>query len=79
MNAFLEVEDLAKDFGGIHAVGRTAVKAPRLFLATYTPKGSAAKRKHVALVGKGITYDTGGLSLKGYLNLLRVLCVLCGY
>ena len=55
---------LRKKLGGLHAVGRTAKKAPRMFVATYTPRGKAGK-KHVALVGKGITYDTGGLSIKG--------------
>jgi probable aminopeptidase NPEPL1 len=48
--------------GGIEAVGRAAAEAPRLLLATYTP----AKRseRHFALVGKGISFDTGGLHLK---------------
>jgi probable aminopeptidase NPEPL1 len=40
------------------------VKAPRLFLATYTPTKRSKKSQHIALVGKGITYDTGGLSMK---------------
>ena len=48
--------------GGIHAVGRCAVNPPRLLIATYTPVGGGAR--HVALVGKGVTYDTGGLSIK---------------
>lgn len=49
--------------GGIHAVGRCAVKAPRLVTATYTPKEGSSE-EHVALVGKGITFDTGGLHIK---------------
>ncbi len=48
--------------GAIHAVGRCAKKAPRMLIARYRPPG--AKGKHVALVGKGITYDTGGLHIK---------------
>jgi probable aminopeptidase NPEPL1 len=55
---------LDNKLGGLHAVGRTAVKAPRLFLATYTPTKRSKKSQHIALVGKGITYDTGGLSMK---------------
>ncbi len=53
--------------GGIHAVGRTALKQPRLLVATYTPPSSSRSKKlrHLALVGKGITYDTGGLHIKG--------------
>lgn len=52
---------LQKKLGGIHAVGRCAKSAPRMVIATANP---TAKGGHVALVGKGITYDTGGLHLK---------------
>jgi leucyl aminopeptidase len=53
---------LAKDgFGGILAVGMGSSRPPRLVKIEYKPKGSS---KHLALVGKGITFDTGGLSLK---------------
>ncbi|MCU0726042.1 MAG: leucyl aminopeptidase family protein [Planctomycetes bacterium] len=48
--------------GGIHAVGRAATVAPRLTVLTYSPVKKP--RRTVALVGKGIVYDTGGLSLK---------------
>ena len=54
---------LKSGLSGIHAVGRTAVVAPRLLIATYTPP-KASSDAHVALVGKGVTYDTGGLHLK---------------
>ncbi len=51
---------------GIHSVGRAAMNAPRLVIATYTPPRdiAAAEPRHYALVGKGVTYDTGGLNLK---------------
>ncbi|MEZ4453474.1 MAG: hypothetical protein R3B09_28700 [Nannocystaceae bacterium] len=52
---------LKNKLGGIHAVGRTALSAPRMLVATYTP---AKAKRHIALVGKGVTYDTGGLNLK---------------
>ncbi|MFN3244344.1 MAG: M17 family metallopeptidase [Planctomycetota bacterium] len=52
---------LKKKLGGIHAVGRTARSAPRMLVATVNP----SKKRHIALVGKGVTYDTGGLHLKG--------------
>ncbi len=54
---------LAAGLGGIHGVGRTAPEAPRMLVLSYKPKGRATG-PHVALVGKGVTYDTGGLSLK---------------
>jgi len=47
---------------GIHSVGRTAIEAPRMLVATYTPESGSGK--HIALVGKGVTYDTGGLNIK---------------
>lgn len=47
--------------GGIHAVGRAAVVAPRLLMLEHAPR---LPRRTVALVGKGIVYDTGGLALK---------------
>ncbi len=57
-------DDLLKhNLGGIHAVGRCAVKAPRMLVARYEPKTES--KHHIALVGKGITFDTGGLHLKG--------------
>lgn len=67
---------LKKKLGGIHAVGRTAMKAPRLFLATFTPP--RASGRHVALVGKGITYDTGGLTIKGKVGMTTMKCDMGG-
>lgn len=53
-----------KDFGGLLAVGNSSPKpGPRFVEVTYAPKGSA-NWPHVVLVGKGITFDTGGVSLK---------------
>ncbi|MDQ1740053.1 MAG: leucyl aminopeptidase [Pseudonocardiales bacterium] len=48
-------------FGGILAVGSGSSTPPRLVRLSYTP---ARSRARVALVGKGITFDTGGLDLK---------------
>lgn len=48
-------------YGGILAVGQGSVRPPRLVKLTYTP---AHAEKHCAFVGKGITFDSGGLSLK---------------
>ena len=48
-------------FGGILAVGQGSAHSPRLVRLAYRP---ARSKIHVALVGKGITFDSGGLSLK---------------
>lgn len=47
--------------GGITGVGQGSANAPRLVHLEYAPEDAKA---HVALVGKGITFDSGGLSLK---------------
>ncbi|GIF04504.1 leucyl aminopeptidase [Actinoplanes siamensis] len=63
----VEVLDLdqlkAGGYGGIVAVGQGSEAPPRLVKLTYTPEG-VAEPKRVALVGKGITFDTGGVSIK---------------
>lgn len=51
----------ADGFGGILGVGQGSSRGPRLVKLSYAP---ADATKHLALVGKGITFDTGGLSLK---------------
>lgn len=51
----------AEGFGGILGVGQGSTRPPRLVTLSYSPKGATT---HVALVGKGITFDSGGLSLK---------------
>ena len=51
-------------FGGLKAVGGSQPNpGPRMIEVTYAPRGSA-KWPHVVLVGKGITFDTGGHSIK---------------
>ena len=56
-----EQELAAEGFGGILAVGAGSVRPPRLIELSYHPAGAD---RHVVLVGKGITFDSGGLSLK---------------
>ena len=48
-------------FGGILGVGQGSNRPPRLVAVDYHPEGAT---QHLALVGKGITFDSGGLSLK---------------
>ncbi len=69
-SAGLEVEvydeqQLARDgFGGIVGVGQGSATPPRLVRLAYDPPGATTSTPHVVLVGKGITFDTGGLSIK---------------
>ncbi|KGA13058.1 hypothetical protein GM50_23225 [freshwater metagenome] len=56
-----------KEFGGLRAVGNSSPNpGPRFIHLTYTPKGgkNSSRIPHVVLIGKGITFDTGGISLK---------------
>jgi len=64
---------LDKGYGGIYNVGKAATHPPRLIIMTYEPTtkdttGSSAEteaaKETIALVGKGIVYDTGGLAIK---------------
>src|SRR5205823_8136167 len=48
-------------YGGILAVGMGSTAPPRLVRLAYAPRGAA---KHLALVGKGVTFDTGGYAVK---------------
>jgi probable aminopeptidase NPEPL1 len=55
-------EDLNKQgFGGIYGVGKAAAHPPALVVLSHRPPGA---KKTVAWVGKGIVFDTGGLSIK---------------
>ncbi|HLR97937.1 MAG TPA: leucyl aminopeptidase [Jiangellaceae bacterium] len=51
-------------FGGLLGVGQGSDRPPRLIELSYVPVEVTTRTPHVVLVGKGITYDTGGLSLK---------------
>jgi len=51
----------AGGYGGILAVGSGSTRKPRLLRLTYSGRGAAKK---IALVGKGITFDSGGISIK---------------
>ena len=67
----LDEQDLEKQgFGGILAVGRGSARAPRLVRLTWAPRKAA---KAVAMVGKGITFDTGGISLKPGANMENMI------
>jgi leucyl aminopeptidase len=57
-------EIAALKMGMFLAVTRGSIEEPRLVKLSWIPKGAAAKKAPVVLVGKAITFDSGGLSLK---------------
>lgn len=62
-------------YGGILGVGQGSDRPPRLVRLRYAPQGAS---RHVALVGKGITFDTGGLSLKPAASMVGMKYDMCG-
>ena len=64
MKVWDEKELADEGFGGILAVGQASASPPRLIRLDYTPTKSSRRTPTVVLVGKGITFDTGGLSIK---------------
>jgi leucyl aminopeptidase len=62
-------------FGGIIAVGQGSSEPPRLVELTYEP---ARAKGHVAFIGKGITFDTGGISLKPSSSMTTMKCDMAG-
>jgi leucyl aminopeptidase len=66
----LDEKQLAKlGMGGILAVGSGSKTPPRLIVIKYSPKGKAHKLPTIALVGKAITFDSGGISIKPAQNM----------
>ena len=57
----------SQGFGGLIGVGQGSANPPRLLHISYTPKSTVNKR--FAFIGKGITFDTGGLALKPALGM----------
>ena len=51
-------------FGGIYGVGKASDHDPALVILSHVPQASTPNAKSICLVGKGIVYDTGGLSIK---------------
>ena len=70
-----EVELAALGCGGILGVGQGSEAPPRLVELTYAPKGAVA---HLALVGKGITFDSGGLTIKPGNSMDTMKCDMAG-
>lgn len=62
--------------GAMLAVARGSVQPPRLVIMRY--QGAAAERPPLALIGKGVTFDSGGLSLKTTENMETMKCDMAG-
>jgi leucyl aminopeptidase len=66
VQVFNENEIEKRNMGGLLAVGQGSVNKPRFIVLRYKPssRGKKKKIKKIALVGKGVTFDTGGVCVK---------------
>jgi leucyl aminopeptidase len=73
VTVFDEKEIKKRKMGGLLAVGQGSANKPRFIILEYKPLIKAKERKKklkkIALVGKGITFDSGGISIKPALNM----------
>ncbi len=69
-----EIEE--EKMGLLLAVNRGSSLDPRLIVLSY--QGNPASKEHIALIGKGITYDTGGLALKPVDNMVSMRTDMAG-
>lgn len=76
VSIFNEKELKKRKMNAILAVGQASANPPRLITLKYKPK-KKTKRK-IALVGKGVTYDTGGLSIKPTEGMLEMKADMAG-
>ncbi len=72
----LDEAALAKGgYGGLLGVGGGSVRPPRLVKLAYAPRSA---KTHIALVGKGITFDTGGVNIKPADGMITMKCDMAG-
>lgn len=80
----LQVETLSADeikargMGGLWGVGKGSDNPPALIVLRYEPEGMSASDELWAFVGKGITFDTGGISIKHGLDMYEMKTDMAG-
>ena len=68
----------ARGFGGLWGVAKGSDEPPSLIVLRYEPEGMARTDELWAFVGKGITFDTGGISIKHGLNMYEMKTDMAG-
>ncbi len=75
----LGVEEIrAKGMGGLLGVGQGSEEEPALIVLRYEPEGASEEDELWAFVGKGITFDTGGISIKHGLDMYEMKTDMAG-
>jgi leucyl aminopeptidase len=65
-------------FGGILSVCQGSDKKAKMIILEYTPKGAKSSDKTLALIGKGLTFDSGGISIKPAGEMHEMKYDMCG-
>ncbi len=76
VEVFREPQLRAGKFGGILAVGSGSARGPRMIVLHH--RGGPKTQKPIALVGKAITFDSGGISIKPAANMEEMIFDKCG-
>ncbi|RAJ94970.1 aminopeptidase PepB [Aliidiomarina maris] len=75
----LREQDLLNEgWMGIHTVGRASMHKPTMLQLDYNPTGDVDAEVDYALIGKGITYDSGGYSIKSSEGMIAMKCDMGG-
>jgi len=75
---FDEKEIKKRNMGGLIAVGKGSNAKPRFIVIEYKPKNKKSNSKKIALVGKGVTFDTGGYCIKPWQGMLEMKADMSG-
>jgi len=78
VTVFDEKEIKRRNMGGLLAVGQGSSAKPRFIIIEYKPKTKAKIEKRIALVGKGITFDSGGYCVKPPQGMLEMKADMSG-
>ncbi len=78
VTVFDEKEIKKRNMGGLIAVGQGSDAKPRFIVIEYKPKNTKPNGKKIALVGKGVTFDTGGYCIKPWQGMLEMKADMSG-
>ena len=78
VTVFDEKEIKKRNMGGLLAVGQGSNAKPRFIVIEYKPKNKKSNGKKIALVGKGVTFDTGGYCIKPWQGMLEMKADMSG-
>jgi leucyl aminopeptidase len=64
--------------GALLGVAQGSLEPPALIIVRYTPANAPASKDHLALIGKGVTFDSGGISIKPAEGMEKMKYDMCG-